>query len=342
MTSSKDTSQEEHAPRNHRRQLFIIIGIVVVVILGILAIPYYQNYIAPFNRTVITVDGQKITMRYFIDRAVLAGADPMSMLQTLTEEKVIEIAAPQYGVVVTDEDIEKELRSAAAGDAETISDIEFKEWYRQKLNDSHTNDKMYKQLVRSSLLASRMQSYLADLTPSTAEQIHLHTIVVGTYEDAQKVEDRLKAGEDFAAVAKEASLDTSSKDNGGDVGWLPPVLLANFQSVITSLEINEVSDPLAYYDTSSASSSSSGSSTPSAYYIFKVSEKDSNRELSEQNLQYLKNEALTLWLPDEINRHSIQYNFNSEIYAWINWQIEKQSTSNTSGSSSTNSSTSGN
>lgn len=50
------------------------------------------------------------------------------------------------------------------------------------------------------------------------EQRHLRNIAVGSKEQADQVRARLDRGEDFAAVAKEVSLDTETKDNGGDLG----------------------------------------------------------------------------------------------------------------------------
>ena len=48
-------------------------------------------------------------------------------------------------------------------------------------------------------------------------EIHARHILVATDADAQAVIKRLKAGEDFAKVAKEVSKDTGS--DGGDLGW---------------------------------------------------------------------------------------------------------------------------
>ncbi len=49
------------------------------------------------------------------------------------------------------------------------------------------------------------------------EEIHARHILVATEGDAQAVLKRLKAGEDFAKVAKDMSKDPGSE--GGDLGW---------------------------------------------------------------------------------------------------------------------------
>lgn len=50
------------------------------------------------------------------------------------------------------------------------------------------------------------------------EQRHLRNIVTDSKDKASKALARVEAGEDFAAVAREVSMDSSSKENGGDLG----------------------------------------------------------------------------------------------------------------------------
>jgi peptidyl-prolyl cis-trans isomerase C len=52
------------------------------------------------------------------------------------------------------------------------------------------------------------------------EKRHLRNIVVGSEAEALQILARLNAHEDFAAVARTASLDGSTKDKGGDIGTL--------------------------------------------------------------------------------------------------------------------------
>jgi parvulin-like peptidyl-prolyl isomerase len=299
--------------------MFIIIGIVVVVIAGIFVPFYYMNYIAPFNRTIISVDGVKISTGEFLDRARFEGSDPLTMLEELTNELVIDIMAPQYGIQVTDDDIDSYLRNLASGGTGDISEVEFKEWYRQQLNNNDVSDSLYREVLYITLLTGRLHVYLAERVPTVADQVHLHVIAVLTYEDAQTVVERLEAGEDFATVAQEMSVDTESKENGGDVGWVPPEIYI-YREQIKALEINEISAIIPYY---SQTSTTTTSTEPDVYYIFMVSEKDSARELDGDNLAMLQAMALDSWLATEVLKHEITYNFNSEIYAWLNWQLEK-------------------
>jgi parvulin-like peptidyl-prolyl isomerase len=69
-------------------------------------------------------------------------------------------------------------------------------------------------------------------------------VVVGTKEEAETLRARLAAGEPFGALAKEASLDTASAANGGDLGWTSiQEIPAEFSAVLT-LETGETTAPI--------------------------------------------------------------------------------------------------
>jgi len=77
------------------------------------------------------------------------------------------------------------------------------------------------------------------------EQVQARHILVATEAEAQQVLVRLAAGEDFAAIAQEVSLDTQSGQQGGDLGWFGRgVMVAPFENAAFALEINQISPPV--------------------------------------------------------------------------------------------------
>ena len=317
--------------RKGRRTAFIIASVVVVLILIIVGVSYYFSEDARYNRlTVITVDNLSIKMDYFLKRIKLADSDAMNMIMPLTNELLIKIAAPQYVGEVTPEDIDQELRSKASGDGETISEIEFKEWYRQQLNEIGLSDAEYRDRITTSILATRLQEYLAERVTTVAEQVHLHSVLVST-EDVNKiyekenVVDKQLISEIWQAKQSEGTVE--------DLGWLPRgVLPIGFDETVFSLAIGDVSEPLAYTPPASDSTSTE---TETLYYLLMVSEKADNREIDEQPLQTLKATALDTWLAEEIELHEVGWHgrengFDSVTAAWINYQLSKSNPSSTS------------
>ncbi|WP_084704881.1 peptidylprolyl isomerase [Beijerinckia mobilis] len=75
------------------------------------------------------------------------------------------------------------------------------------------------------------------------QEVHARHILVATDDDAKAVIKRLKAGEDFAKVAKEVSKDPSS--DGGDLGWFTKDrMVPEFADAAFKLEKGQLSEPV--------------------------------------------------------------------------------------------------
>jgi foldase protein PrsA len=78
---------------------------------------------------------------------------------------------------------------------------------------------------------------------STPAQVHAQHILVGTADKtlAQSLLAQVKAGGDFAALAKTNSTDPGSKDGGGDLGWAAPTAyVTEFADAVSVMKVNEV------------------------------------------------------------------------------------------------------
>lgn len=86
----------------------------------------------------------------------------------------------------------------------------------------------------------------------TAEERHARHILfeITDGEDAARTaaeaaEARLRAGEDFAAVAAELSADAGTKAQGGDLGWMARgTLVGPFEDALFALQVGEISAPV--------------------------------------------------------------------------------------------------
>ncbi|KTC91047.1 peptidylprolyl isomerase [Fluoribacter dumoffii] len=68
-------------------------------------------------------------------------------------------------------------------------------------------------------------------------------------EDSKKqvnnIYQQVRAGKDFALMAKQYSLDSASAVKGGDLGWVAPgVLVPEFEKAMDKLSVNEISPPV--------------------------------------------------------------------------------------------------
>ena len=92
-------------------------------------------------------------------------------------------------------------------------------------------------------------------TDSTEELVRARHVMIGirpTPNDEERARkralvyrDSLKAGADFAAMAKRHSMDTATKDSGGVLGDISVASLPdNLREVLTGLSVNEISVPV--------------------------------------------------------------------------------------------------
>jgi parvulin-like peptidyl-prolyl isomerase len=140
----------------------------------------------------------------------------------------------------------------------------------------------FRKIVETQLYRTKLNNLLAKDIPTSEEQVHARQILVQSFDEAKKVEQRLKTGEDFATVALEVSVDPSVKTNFGDLGWFGRgEMVQPFSDVAFSLPVMQISDPVT---------------TTFGVHIIQVLEKDPKRLLSATALQQKQADALNQWL----------------------------------------------
>ena len=300
--------------KKHKQSIFVISSLFIAVVIILVSIFYYQSHVAPFQQPVLTVDNTVIRMDYFLKRIRMGGNDPTLTLQQLTYEQIVKILAPQYGIAVSPSDIDVELRKEATASAtDVITDAAFQEWYANRLRATELSDSGYREIVKAKLLAIRLLEYLAENIPTTAEQVHLYTIVTATSNDAINAKSRIAAGENFTTVAAEISLDSQTKSKDGELGWIPRGVTP-YDDVIFQLAAGQVSDPLAI---------DPGSPSTSQYVIFMVLEKDPNRMIDATPLEVLRSRALYNLILQQIPQH-VKYSYTPEDNEWVTEQLAKE------------------
>lgn len=101
-------------------------------------------------------------------------------------------------------------------------------------------------------------------------------------QELQALRSRALAGEDFAELAKKYSEDETTKNDGGDLGWLPVEMLQieQFKNLAFALKAGEISEPFQ---------------TPFGYHLVKMIEKKPARKLNlTDDYDDLQNMALNM------------------------------------------------
>ena len=236
---------------------------------------------------------------------------PLQTLEDMIDDELIRQEAARSGISVSAEEIELEIERQFGYErnpptptpiaettpitvtpAPTISPMtreKFEEAYQRYLTmlqkEVGLSEQDFKEIVAMNLLRQKMQEFLAQRVETRDEQVHARHILLETEEEAKEVLERLKGGEDFAALAKELSQDLATKEEGGDLGWFPRgQMVPEFDEVAFALQPGEVSDVVQ---------------TPYGFHIIKVEERDEDRELDEMALQLRRANALSNWLQEQ-------------------------------------------
>jgi hypothetical protein len=318
-----ETGQKEKKTKIYA---YLVLGLVIVIIIVVTGFFYYQAYVKPFQRTIITVDKTTLQMDYFLERTRMSGVDPADMIRRLTNEVLIQKGTEELGISVSSQEIDQDLRRLARGESDSISEATFSEWYRQQLNRTKASDTTYREFIKNSLLATRLQVYLAKNMNTLVPQARVSAIFVKTEEEARKVIERFKIGEDFTSLAAQLSTDVETRKLGGDLGWMPRGVSTFNAAVFTDngafkMEVGQISEPIPFVADSTTDSTSPVE--PAFFYVIIVTDKSNARQVDEKYIPALKRELLNDWVDLEMTKHQIKWNFNSDIYNWLSLQLAK-------------------
>ncbi len=91
--------------------------------------------------------------------------------------------------------------------------------------------------------AAWMVAYLADQVPDITEQVHARHILVASEAEADELRAGLQDGADFDTLARQYSIDSSTRPAGGDLGWFPKgfLLWPEVEAAAFSLQPGEIS-----------------------------------------------------------------------------------------------------
>ena len=203
------------------------------------------------------------------------------VLNALIERQLILQAAAAAGITVSPDTVEQRLAElrATAGDAGA-----FETWLQTNL----WTEEEFRGTLEAELITGEMVAQVTADVPTAVEQVRASYIQMDDGALAQSVLDRARAGDDFALLANENSVDRVTGANGGDLGFFAPgsLLVPEVEAAAFALQPGEISDLIAV-------ANEDGTST---YYIVMVTERDPNRELTADARFKLLQAEFQTWL----------------------------------------------
>lgn len=245
-------------------------------------IQQYNYYLTIYQMYGLAIDDE--FNQQFADILGESGSEKVReiVLANAAKQVVVAAEAEKAGISVSDEEVEERLKelfgfeSALESDAaelpaeepaleesldalgaESVStepeinkELEFRnkidEYFDSYVNGAFTLE-FFKDDIRAMILEEKLQAYVIGESDEVFEQeeVKARHILVETEEEALAILEKLNAGESWETLAAENSLDTSNKDNSGDLGWFGRgMMVAPFEEAAFALEPGEISDPV--------------------------------------------------------------------------------------------------
>jgi parvulin-like peptidyl-prolyl isomerase len=170
---------------------------------------------------------------------------------------------------------------------------------RNSLTESELRDRLGQNMLRDDLQTAIGQEQV----PATQEQIHARDIVVATQDQANDVLTQLQAGADFGQLAQQLSTDTSSKGNGGDLGWIGHgVLDKAVEDTAFALQPGQLSGVVQ---------------GANGFYVVQVLEKDPARAVAAAQLDTQRQKAFNDWLDSRRSSQDVKLELTQPERDWL-------------------------
>ncbi|MDN4608831.1 peptidylprolyl isomerase [Sporosarcina highlanderae] len=197
--------------------------LVLIVILFISNVFWFVGWLIPDKKSkqpdeeVASVAGDPITREQWM--TAMENAVGRDVLRELVNNKVMETAAKKYGIEVSEKELELELALITSVDGRAYSGLDL-EQIRQKIRSTIILEKVLSNdvVIDDSTVKSFYDENESLYTILTSYRTSI--IVVNSKKEAERALDELSKGSSFDALAKELSIDLTSANLGGDIGYI--------------------------------------------------------------------------------------------------------------------------
>ena len=220
MNKTPANKKMTHVAREKRRKNFtdivkFAVYSVIAIVVGLVGVGVHQWYeedYKPMHEIVVDVNGTTFDMEYYIDMLKYVSGEYYQYaeyftsyaLQYIEYYELIKQEAEKIGITVSEKEI-----------TDLIEENEY------------DNSDAARDMVRASLLIPLLEDHFSPQIETSAEHSHVLAMFLESEEHVQDIKDRIANGESFADIATELSLDDTTQEAGGDLGWLPPGVIDN-------------------------------------------------------------------------------------------------------------------
>ncbi|SFE83327.1 foldase protein PrsA [Paenibacillus catalpae] len=241
---TSETPAQGAGGRSGGKAWIAVSAILAIVLIIVLIKPPFGGG----TEAVATVNGVKITKDKLYDSLVDQGGK--STLDNMITQELIDQAAEDAKVTVTEADVDKEIenlkKSFGSEDEFNQTLAQYGMTVESLRQDAEVQVKIRKILEPQVTVTDDDIKKFYDenkASMSTPEQIRASHILVATKEEAEAILKDLKGGADFATLAKEKSTDTGTKDKGGDLDFFAKgTMEPAFEEAAFALKKGELSD----------------------------------------------------------------------------------------------------
>ena len=314
-----------------KQRIVIILGIILALL--VIAIPVYgwvTTFIMPPRVTIVRVNDTSYDMGYLLKmmrmvqrqsesegQRVNLGTLPFQFVNDLAQDELILQGSQAIGITVTEEELTARLHDEFLRDTDRASGLteadlllEFRERYRQFLNQIQLTAKEYEEIATRTLYREKLEEHLGVTIPDQLPQVHLFGFGVKTPEEAEEARTKFARGTPFADLVAEYSMDPEAIRTEGEIDWVPrDVLDVNIKDFIfDELVVGEISEPIPQFN----------SETNQEFFVlYHVSEREELREVTEANFENLRNLAVMNWVAAQRELNDVTTSFDSNQYAWL-------------------------
>lgn len=200
--------------------------------------------------SIATVNGQPISRADF-EQKLEASPVARNVLQQMVQEALIEQYAKNNNLTVTDAEISQREDQLKANFPNGSWDEMLK---ARNLSEADVKTALREQIILDKALAKDVTISPAQVKQyfdknhaafDKPEEVQARHILVPDLKTADQVEAQLKAGKNFADLAKQYSTDPGSKDKGGDLGFFRRgQMVPAFDKVAFTLPVGAISQPV--------------------------------------------------------------------------------------------------